>query len=374
MRNTMILNAALLACVAAYSLACSDAKPSSDTDASTEESPAATAGGGRIYASVSGAAEVVVLDDATHAQLASIPVGKGPAIILATSDYAKLYTANWGDNSVSAIDAKAQTSKAIGMPGRPYVIALSPDGKRLYAGVSGVNEIEVIDTTTDRIVDTFAMSELPASIIVSPDGATLYVAFLGGAIPGLAPGSLLAVSATTGDIVHPALTVGLVPAWITMGPDGSKVYTLNFLSDDISVVDTASWKVDATIEMGTGSQTIIGNVTPDGSALYVTNFGSAELVAIDTKTNAIARTIKLSGKPVGVNFSADGKRVYTTDFGTASIGQDPLIGLNYLLTGVYSGGGTGQVRAFDVASGEAVGSTASTGPGATSVVVSPAAE
>jgi len=199
----------------------------------------------------------------------------------------------------------------------------------------------------------------------------LYVAFLGGSIPGLAPGSLLALSADTGDIVHQPVTVGLVPAWITMGPDGRKVYTLNFLSDDISVVDTASWKVEATIKTGVGSQAIIGNVTPDGAALYVTNFGSAELVAIDTKTNVISRTIKLTGKPVGVNFSADGKRVYTTDFGTASIGQDPLIGLNYLLTGVYSGGGSGQVRAFDVATGEAVGSTASTGPGATSVVVKP---
>jgi len=371
MRNLSMFHAMLLASAGALALACSDSNRVSDADTSNDESPAATHDGARIYASVSGSGEVVMLDDTSHEQLASIPVGKGPAIILATPSYDKLFTANWGDNSVSAIDAKAQTSKPIGMPGRPYVIALAPDGKRLYVGVSGANEIEVVDTQTDRIVDAYAMSELPASIIVSPDGALLYVAFLGGSIPGLAPGSLLALSADTGDIVHQPVTVGLVPAWITMGPDGRKVYTLNFLSDDISVVDTASWKVEATIKTGVGSQAIIGNVTPDGAALYVTNFGSAELVAIDTKTNVISRTIKLTGKPVGVNFSADGKRVYTTDFGTASIGQDPLIGLNYLLTGVYSGGGSGQVRAFDVATGEAVGSTASTGPGATSVVVKP---
>ena len=126
-----------------------------------------------------------------------------------------------------------------------------------------------------------------------------------------------------------------------------------------------------TIATGAGSQSIIGAVTPDGSALYVTNFGTAELLAIDTAENRITRTIKLDGKPVGVSFNADGSRVYITDFGKQSLQQNPLVGLQYLLTGVYSGGGTGQVRVFDTRSGEPIGITASTGPGATSVVVRP---
>src|SRR4051812_7550360 len=53
--------------------------------------------GGRIYASVAGTNEVLVLDDSSHEQLSSIKVGEGPAIILATPDFSKLYTANWTD-------------------------------------------------------------------------------------------------------------------------------------------------------------------------------------------------------------------------------------------------------------------------------------
>lgn len=356
-------------CVLVFALLSSCAE-SSPKGAQTENEPVEA--GARIYASVSGAGEVVVLDEESHAEVAKIPVGKGPAILINTPDHAKVYTANWGDNTVSAIETASNTAKSIAMPGRPYVIAIAPDGKRLYAGCATSNEIKVIDTATDSVVDSFGMSELPASIIVSADGVTLYVAMLG-VIPGLSgPGTLQAISAQTGAVVHPAIPVGTVPAWITMGPDGRKVYTLNFLSDDISVVDTASWKVEATISTGMGSQAIIGGVTPDGSALYVTNFGSAELVSIDTSTNQISRRIKLDGKPVGVSFNADGSRVYTTDFGTASIAQDLGVGLTYLLSGVYSGGGSGQVRVFDTATGAPVGSTASTGPGATSVLVTPA--
>lgn len=369
MRHFSMISAALLTLSAPLFASCSDSS-SGPEDSGTQPVGAAS---GRIFASVSAAGEVVVLDEESHQQVGAIPVGKGPAILVGTPDRSKLYSANWGDDTVSAIDAEALSAHAIAMPGRPYVIAISPDGKRLYAGCSGTNEIVVIDTADDTVLRSFVMPELPASIIVSADGATLYVATLGSVIPGIgAPGSIMAVSAEDGEVEREPIAVGNVPAWITMRPDGRKVYTLNFLSDDISVVDTASWKVEATIEMGTGTQSIIGNVTPDGSTLYVTNFGSAELVAIDTSTNQITRTTKLDGKPVGVHFNADGSRVYVTDFGTQSIGQNPLVGLEYLLTGVYNGGGTGQVRAFDTASGAPVGAIASTGPGATSVIVRPA--
>ena len=364
MRHLSILGSVFSAVLLLSSCSESSSKPKPVQDAGAS----ASAETGRIFASVSGAGEVVVLDEQSHEQRATIPVGEGPAILVGTPERSKIYAANWGDNSVSVIDAEALSARSLSMPGRPYVIAVSPDGERLYAGCSVTNEIVVIDTHSDEVLRKFPMSELPASIVVSSDNATLYVAMLG-TIPGLQPGTLMAVSAETGEVQHPAIQVGSVPAWITMGHDGRKVYTLNFLSDDVSVVDTASWKVEATIKTGTGSQGIIGAVTPDGSALYVTNFGSAELIAIDTSTNQITRTIKLDGKPVGVSFNADGSRVYITDFGTASLQQSPTVGLQYLLSGVYTGGGTGQVRVFDTSSGEAVGTTASTGPGATSVLV-----
>jgi len=318
--------------------------------------------GVHIYATVSGAHELAVIDEGSRDIVDRIPVGQGPAILLATPGEEKLYTANWRDNTVSSVVRASKTVKNIAMSGRPYVIALSPSGDKLYVGTNPTG-IVVVDTETDEIESTWPTNELAASLIVSPDGATLYVA----TISIVGPGTLRAISTATGEVVHAPINVGSSPAWITINPDGSKVFTLNFLSDDISVVDTATFAVVHTVSTGPGSQAIIGNVTPDGSRLYVTNHGTGELMAIDTQTYAIVQTIQLDGRPVGVSFNAAGTRVYTTDFGTASLAAAPDLG--YLLSGTLSATGPGQVRVFDVATGEAVGATVETGPGATSVIV-----
>jgi YVTN family beta-propeller protein len=248
------------------------------------------------------------------------------------------------------------------MTGRPYVIALSPSGDTLYVGVNPTG-IAVIDTATNTIDRTIPTDELAASLIVSPDGETLYIA----TVPLATPGMLRAISTETDEVVHEAIEVGSVPAWITISPDGSKVFTLNFLSDNISVVDTETFEVLETVSTGAGSQAIIGNVTPDGSTLYVTNHGSGEPMAIDTESYEITQTVPLDGRPVGVQFNGDGTRVYTTDFGTESLMAAPDLG--YLLTGTLATMGPGQVRVFDTATGDEVGSVVETGSGATSVVV-----
>ena len=363
-----------LCLVAASALACAsedDPQPEPSAGMGGSDAPdaggLADAGGGQpsgvhIYASVSGTHEVVVIDEGSSEIVDRIAVGEGPAILLATPFAEKLYTANWRDNTVSSIVRETKAVKNIAMSGRPYVITLSPSGDKLYVGTNPTG-IAVIDTATDTIETTWPTSELAASLIASPDGATLYVATIG----LLTPGTLRAISTETGEVAHEPIMVGESPAWITINPDGSKVFTLNFTSDDISVVDTETFTVVQTVSTGPGSQAIIGNVTPDGSRLYVTNHGTGELMGIDTESYQIVQTIELDGRPVGVSFNAGGTRVYTTDFGTASLATPPDVG--YLLTGTLSATGPGQVRAFDIASGAQVGTTVETGAGATSVVV-----
>jgi len=324
--------------------------------------------GARIYATISGNDEVTVIDDVSHEVLKSIQVGKGPAILLHSPDYKTLYSANWQDNTISVIDTTTDQAKSIAVADRPYVIALSRDGSRLYTGLNN-NQIAVIDTASQQVVQSFDTDALAASIIVSPDGKTLYVATI-----GLGAGTLRALSATDGSQLKSPIEVGGSPAWITIGQDGSKVYTLNFLSDDVSVVDTASFSVQKTIQTGMGSLGIIGNVTPDGARLYVTNYGAAELIGIDTATNEIVQHIPLHGRPVGINFDQAGERLYVTDFGPDSLAESPLSGSQFLLSGKYTATYAGQVSVFARETGEQIGDSIAVGPGATSVVVVPAAK
>jgi YVTN family beta-propeller protein len=264
-----------------------------------------------------------------------IPVGVGPAIIVAKPARDKLYTANWTDNTVSAVDVAKGQSRSISLTGRPYVIAISPDGRRLYAGLTG-NTIAVVDTESDAVIASFPTSELPASITVSDDGATLYVA-------ELTRGTLRALSASTGEVTRPEVPVGGAPAWITITPDGSKVYTLNYTSDDIAVVDTKTFAIVTKIPTGMGSKSIIGNVTPDGSRLYATNLGTGEVIGIDTTTDRVVQRIMLDARPVGVQFSQDGERLYVSDYGVGSLDSPTSAGASFLNTGIFMPLRDGQV-------------------------------
>ncbi len=167
--------------------------------------------------------------------------------------------------------------------------------------------------------------------------------------------------------------MGETPAWASISPDGSRVYTLNFLAGTVSVVDTAAWQVVATVGTGgTSSQPIIGASTAD--VLAVTNFGSANLITIDFHTNQLVHTLALDGRPVGVGgFNATGTLGYVVDFGHASLAvQVSITSALSLMNGDLSsfvGNGPGHVTAFDPTTGKQIGKPIMVGKGPTSVVV-----
>lgn len=333
-------------------------------DASSAHEDGATAETGRIYVAIAGGDEIAVIDEEKQEVVDSIPTGVGPAILLATPDHTKLYTANWTDNTVSAVVVATAETKHVELPGRPYVIAMAKDGKYLYAGLSN-NQIAVLNLKTDEVERFISTPDMPASIIVSSDSKTLYVA-------ELMTNTLRALSAETGEIVHEPIEVGFAPAWITITPDGSRVYTLNYLSDDttgdITVVNTETFTVETSIKTGEESKGIIGNVTPDGSMLYVTNLGSGDFIAINTHSNEIVKRIELDGRPVGVNFSQDGKRVYITDYGVGSLDSPTSAGQEFLTTGVFTPIRDGQVSIFDTGTDKLIGKKIRVGPGPSSIV------
>jgi YVTN family beta-propeller protein len=320
-----------------------------------------SAAGDRIYATIMGADEIVAIDSVSKSIEAHLAIGSSPAILLGTPDRAKLYSANWGDNTISAVDVASMKVHSIALNGRPWVEAMSPDGSSVYAGL-GSNEIAVIDTTSDTITRSLPYDTLPASITVSPDSKTLYMARLDDS-------TLEAVSAATGEVVHPALMVGSAPAWITISPDGKTVYTLNFLTGDVTVVDTEAWSVTTTVALGSDSAGIVGNVSPDGSVLCVTDYGTRDVAAVDTKTNQPAWKLATDGRPVGIGFSPDGARGYVGDYGRDSLATTPADLINALAKmTVLRPTGMGRITVFDPKNGEMVDSIP-VGPGPSSIVV-----
>ena len=80
-----------------------------------------------------------------------------------------------------------------------------------------------------------------------------------------------------------------------LGPASTRAqnaYITNQNSNTVSVIDTATDTISATIPVGLTPEGVA--VSPDGRKVYVANVGVSTVSVIDTATNTVSATIPLS--------------------------------------------------------------------------------
>jgi len=187
--------------------------------------------GGKAYVSSQRDREVVVLDIATAKVRGRIAVGAQPNKMLLSADRSFLYVANGGADTVSVIDTRsdrvveefqvaapsAVLPNPLGFTGaNPNSLALSPDGRTLYATNGGINAVAVVqlgrrgqqgaedqegdddrgDSDQSQVVGLIPTGWYPESVSLSTDGHRFFLVN-GKSIPG--PGCIDIASNTTYD-------------------------------------------------------------------------------------------------------------------------------------------------------------------------------
>ncbi|WP_198086818.1 plastocyanin/azurin family copper-binding protein [Variovorax sp. E3] len=102
-------------------------------------------------------------------------------------------------------------------------------------------------------------------------------------------------------VVLAALAASAGPA-LAAGP---KAYVGNFKDSTVSVIDTGSEKVVATLPVAAGPDGIL--IAPDGRSVFVSGSGAAAVSEIDTATDRVTRGIDVGKGPQGLAMTADGK-------------------------------------------------------------------
>ena len=119
------------------------------------------------------------------------------------------------------------------------------------------------------------------------------------------------INTATNTIAY-TIPVGNDPTGLSVSPDGSRVYVANQRSNTVSVISTTTNTVVSTITISSDSPTTVA-VSPDGTRLYVVNLNSNNVSVINTATNALIASIGVGGYPVCVAVNPDGNTVYVVN-------------------------------------------------------------
>jgi YVTN family beta-propeller protein len=177
----------------------------------------------------------------------------------------------------------------------------------LPAGVS------VVDTATNQITATVAFPSMsdPIAAAFTPDQKKLYV--LGD------NGSVFVMDTATNTVSANPITVGSLPMAIAITPDGKQVYVACQYTNTVSVIDTSTETVSATISFPSGSKLANIVIAPSGLRAYVTAQDANALFVIDTSTNTVLPApIALASSPLGIAIAPDGKEIYVTHYDSAT--------------------------------------------------------
>lgn len=195
----------------------------------------------------------------------------------------------------------------------PAALALSPDGKTLYAADQTGDRVAVVNTATGAVTGTIAVRE-PRGLVLSPEGKTLYVS------SGVEDRVYRADTASRK--LAGFVAAGRQPAGLAITADGKTLYCCNQFSNDVIVYDTAKFARKARLRaereprylaLTQGDKLLaVANHLPVGSNLN-DDLG-ARLTLIDL-TSGQNTTVQLSRGATDVGqvcCSPDGKYAYVT--------------------------------------------------------------
>lgn len=271
-----------------------------------------SADGGTVFVSGDATSSVSVIDTATDRVVRTIEVGKTPHGLAMTPDGRFLVVGVYGEDRVSFFDATGLEMVAFAAVPKPHTIAVRPDGtvayvasqepghfalavidlatfavirsvpldkpprdlefgrdgKALYFTLAGENAVQVLDPSTDRVV-----ARVPTG--PSPHIAAWFPGAPAGTVVVQGPGELLLFDPGTHAALR-SIPVGKQPHWLAANPAGTTIYVTNEGSNDVSIVDLVSSRVQ-TVPVGAAPRKIVVQHAPPigRSTVSISNFSFA---------------------------------------------------------------------------------------------------
>jgi YVTN family beta-propeller protein len=273
--------------------------------------------------------EIAILDSVTDTVVARLPVPRSWSGMAWSADGARLFVSGGVDDVVHVFDFDA--SVPAGKLAASWRVAPAPD-LNMPAGmcVDATGRLFVALQRSHRVVRLAADGTVDLDVQLAPEsfpfecaarGGLLYVSLWG-------RGEVAVLDAETG-AASASIATGPHPSELLLSPDGARLFVSNANENTVSVIDTAVGRVTETISSSLfpgappGSTPNSLALSPDGRTLLVANADNNDVAVIDVAEPGRSRAlgfVPVGCYPTSVRYAPDGAHVYVAD-GKGSAGS-----------------------------------------------------
>ncbi|MBM2840744.1 MAG: PSCyt1 protein [Bacteroidetes bacterium] len=232
----------------------------------------------------------------------------------------KVYCPNQGDDNVAIIDVDNQVViKYVSVGNSPANDAphyITADNHNWYVSLIGAGQVWKFDAHTDTLVKTVVIPGSPALLALTPDGSKLYVSqFMTSST------NRVVVLNTSTMTVSKSIPVWTMPHGMRMNNAGTRLYVANMMSDNISVIDVATDSVVETVPVAFDARPFGPTkytpmelaVSPNDSIFMVTCSEWREVRMFLAATNSLVDSFQVNDQPWHLQFTPDGRYCYVTN-------------------------------------------------------------
>jgi YVTN family beta-propeller protein len=217
------------------------------------------------------------------------------AIPVAAATTSQIYVLNNAGTTISVIDtATNKVVQTIGGIEVPEAVAFSPDGSRVYVSVGSEDFVDVVERKTGKILKRIPISGHPNDMAISPDGKKLLVCI------ATTPGAIDFIDTTT---LTKTKTIPMKARMhdIVVTKDGKWAVAGSPAGQYAAFFDIKNEKLDAVMDFDMGVMPLALDHNSDGSGrrLYLQLNKLSGFAVIDFATRKEVTRVELPKEPTG---------------------------------------------------------------------------
>ena len=254
---------------------------------------------GKLMVACTESNEADVIDPATRKSVRRVPLGDEPEAFDLSPDGRTLYVSNEDEAEVSFVDAASgKVLKSIKVGQEPEGVKVSADGKTLYVTSEVASMVHVIDVAQAKVVRNIKVGKRPRRMAITPDGKELWVTNELDASVSIVATATHEVTSTLTFSVKGARAEDISPVGITMSRDGKRAFVALGKANHVAFVDVPARKVTDLVLVGKRAW----NVALDKAEarLWVVNGLSDDVTVVDVAGAKAIKSIPVGRVPYGL--------------------------------------------------------------------------